>query len=77
MTRTLTLSVVVGLLVVVAPSQDRKIRRSELPAAVEKTVAAQSQGATIRGFFHRKGKWADLLRSGNDRQPAPQRHPDR
>ncbi|HZE27600.1 MAG TPA: hypothetical protein VE083_09445 [Terriglobales bacterium] len=54
MTRTLTLSVVVGLLVVVAPSQDRKIRRSELPAAVEKTVAAQSQGATIRGFSTEK-----------------------
>jgi len=30
--------------------QEKKIERSELPAAVEKTVAAQSQGAAIRGF---------------------------
>jgi hypothetical protein len=30
--------------------QDKKIQRSDLPPAVEKTVAAQSQGATIRGF---------------------------
>lgn len=31
-------------------AQETKIQRSELPAAVEKTVTAQSQGATIRGF---------------------------
>jgi uncharacterized membrane protein YkoI len=31
-------------------AQEKKIQRSDLPAAVEKTVAAQSQGATIRGF---------------------------
>lgn len=34
----------------VAQSQEKKIDRSALPAAVEKTVAAQSQGATIKGF---------------------------
>ncbi|MFI5094525.1 MAG: hypothetical protein WCE50_09005 [Candidatus Acidiferrum sp.] len=33
-----------------ASAQERKIKRSELPPAVEKTVAAQSAGATIRGF---------------------------
>lgn len=33
-----------------ASAQERKIERSELPPAVEKTVAAQSAGATIRGF---------------------------
>lgn len=33
-----------------ASAQEKKIKRSELPPAVEKTVAAQSQGATIRGF---------------------------
>ncbi len=33
-----------------AVSQERKIERSQLPAAVERAVAAQSQGATIRGF---------------------------
>jgi hypothetical protein len=31
-------------------SQETKIKRSDLPAAVEKTVTAESQGATIRGF---------------------------
>ncbi len=30
--------------------QEKKIKRSDLPAAVEKTVIAESQGATIRGF---------------------------
>lgn len=33
-----------------ARAQEKKIQRSELPPAVEKTVAEQSQGATIRGF---------------------------
>src|SRR5450755_51310 len=33
-----------------AAAQEKKIKRSELPPAVEKTVAAQSQGATICGF---------------------------
>ena len=31
-------------------SQETKIKRSDLPAAVEKTVTAEAQGATIRGF---------------------------
>jgi hypothetical protein len=31
-------------------AQEKKITRGELPAAVEKTVAEQSQGATIKGF---------------------------
>lgn len=31
-------------------AQERKINRERLPAAVEKTVAEQSQGATINGF---------------------------
>ncbi|SRR5579862_3851569 len=34
----------------VLSADEKKINRSDLPAAVEKTVAAQSQGATIRGF---------------------------
>jgi hypothetical protein len=33
---------------------EKKIKRSELPAAVEKTVAAQSVDATIRGFSEEK-----------------------
>lgn len=35
-------------------AQEKKIKRSELPAAVEKTVAEQSKGATIRGFNEEK-----------------------
>ncbi|MEQ1472362.1 MAG: hypothetical protein ABLQ96_01005 [Candidatus Acidiferrum sp.] len=31
-------------------AQEKHIKRSDLPAAVEKTVVEQSQGATIRGF---------------------------
>jgi uncharacterized membrane protein YkoI len=38
------------LLAGTASAQEKKIKRSELPPAVEKTVAAQSAGATIRGF---------------------------
>ena len=31
-------------------AQERKLTRAQLPPAVEKTVAAESQGATIKGF---------------------------
>ena len=31
-------------------AKEKKIQRADLPPAVEKTVAAESQGATIRGF---------------------------
>ena len=37
-----------------AEEHEKKINRSDLPAAVEKTVAAQTQGATIRGFNEEK-----------------------
>ena len=33
-----------------AVAQEKKVKRSDLPAAVEKTVAAQSAGATVKGF---------------------------
>lgn len=44
-----------GVLVTVAISttvvaQERKLQRNQLPPAVEKTVATESQGATINGF---------------------------
>ena len=35
-------------------AQEKKIQRSDLPPAVEKTVAAQSKGATIKGFSTEK-----------------------
>ena len=38
------------LFAVLASSQEKKIKRSDLPPAVEKTVAAQSAGATVKGF---------------------------
>jgi uncharacterized membrane protein YkoI len=34
----------------VAQEQEKRIRRSDLPAAVERTVKEESQNATIRGF---------------------------
>jgi uncharacterized membrane protein YkoI len=34
----------------VAVAQERKLKREQLPPAVEKTVARESQGATINGF---------------------------
>jgi uncharacterized membrane protein YkoI len=37
-----------------AQAQEKKLQRSDLPPAVEKTVAAQSQGATIKGFSQEK-----------------------
>jgi len=47
-----TIIVLTGCLTVLGSpmAQEKKIERSDLPAAVEKTVAAQSKGATIRGF---------------------------
>jgi hypothetical protein len=34
----------------IASAQEKKIKRSDLPPAVDKTVVEQSKGATIRGF---------------------------
>jgi hypothetical protein len=48
------------LLAGIASAQEKKIKRSDLPPAVEKTVAAQSQGATIRGFSTEKEKGQTL-----------------
>jgi uncharacterized membrane protein YkoI len=48
------------LLTGIASAQEKKIKRSDLPPAVEKTVAAQSQGATIRGFSTEKEKGQTL-----------------
>src|SRR5437899_1803660 len=38
----------------VVAAQEKKIKRSDLPPAVEKTVARESVGATIRGFSEEK-----------------------
>lgn len=57
----MSISRVVGLavfaslfLTLPALTQEKKIKRSDLPPAVEKAVAAQSQGANIRGFSQEK-----------------------
>jgi hypothetical protein len=47
-------------LTTVALAQEKKIQRTDLPPAVEKTVAAQSQGATIKGFSKEKEKGQTL-----------------
>jgi uncharacterized membrane protein YkoI len=45
------LSLITGLAgLTSAQAQEKKIKREELPPAVEKTVAAQSQAAAIKGF---------------------------
>ena len=44
------LAVLVITAFAVAEVQEKKIQRADLPPAVEKTVAAVSQGATIKGF---------------------------
>ena len=46
--------VVVMFVAATAMTQERAIKRSDLPAAVEITVAAQSKGATVRGFSEEK-----------------------
>ncbi len=53
-----------------ALAQEKKIKRSELPVAVEKTVAEQSKGATIREFSEEKEKGqttyeAEILLNGH------------
>lgn len=50
--KSITSILAVGALVAssLALAQEKRIQRSDLPPAVEKTVAEQSSGATIRGF---------------------------
>jgi hypothetical protein len=48
------------LLAGTSSAQEKKIKRSDLPPAVEKTVAAQSTGATIKGFSAEKEKGQTL-----------------
>ena len=49
-------SVAAMLLSFAVLAQGKKIKRSDLPQAVEKTVATQSTGATVRGFSQEKEK---------------------
>jgi hypothetical protein len=49
-----TAATVLFPILVLAQEQEKKIQRSDLPPAVEKTVIEQSKGATIRGFSEEK-----------------------
>jgi hypothetical protein len=44
----------VVVLAISAASAERKIKRSDLPAAVQAAIAAQSKGAKVRGFSEEK-----------------------
>src|SRR5882757_3393616 len=44
------------LLAGTSSAQEKKIKRTDLPPAVEKTVAAESAGATVKGFSTEKEK---------------------
>ena len=53
----ISILVITGLAVAgmaAAQEPEKKIRRSDLPAAVQKTVAAESAGATVKGFSQEK-----------------------
>jgi hypothetical protein len=53
----ISILVIAGLAVAgmaAAQEQEKKIKRSDLPAAVQKTVAAESAGATVKGFSQEK-----------------------
>jgi hypothetical protein len=54
MTRAAPLVITSLFLTMFAISQERRISRSQLPPAVEATVAAQSKGAKVRGFSEEK-----------------------
>ena len=38
------------MLVATAPAQEKRIKKSQLPPAVQKAAEAQSEGATVRGY---------------------------
>ncbi|HLH29851.1 MAG TPA: hypothetical protein VKY31_01525 [Terriglobia bacterium] len=42
--------VLIACMTILVHAQEKKIKRSDLPPGVEKTVAEQSKGATIKGF---------------------------
>src|SRR6184192_2804078 len=60
----------------VVSAQEKKIKRSDLPPAVEKTAAEVSKGATIKGFS-KETKRQDHLRSRNGSERTHQRRGSR
>ncbi len=53
-TSTLLLFGTISLGILFAQEQEKKIRRADLPPAVEKTVATESRGRTVKGFSEEK-----------------------
>ena len=56
----------------IGSAQEKKIKRADLPPAVEKTVTAESAGATVKGFSTEKEKGetfyeAELAVSGHSK----------
>jgi hypothetical protein len=49
-------AVAVAAITISAVSQEKKIKRSDLPAPVQAAVAAQGQGATVKSFSKEKEK---------------------
>jgi hypothetical protein len=45
-----SVALAIGLTTSIVQFQEKKIKRDQLPAPVEKTVAKESEGATIKGF---------------------------
>lgn len=72
----ITSTIVLGVLFAsTVIAQEKKIKRSDLPPAVEKTVAEQSAGATIKGFNEEKEKGktvyeAEMIVSGHTKDIA-------
>jgi hypothetical protein len=66
-------SLVIGLLTLqTLQAKEKRIKREQLPPAVEKTVAKQSEGATIRGFSteidnHKKVYEVELMTNGHEK----------
>jgi hypothetical protein len=71
--RNMSITIIAGLFIAGACSaQEKRIKRSDLPPAVEKTVAEVSKGATVRGFNEEKenGKVAyevEMVVNGNSK----------
>ena len=51
---TLTVLVLTCAIASQAATQERRLKRSDLPAAVQKTADQESQGATVRGYSSEK-----------------------
>ena len=49
-----TALVALGILGAIVSAQETKLKKSDLPAAVQKTAGEQSQGATVKGYASEK-----------------------